>query len=226
MNRQGWVALAACTAVATIVPVGVSVGELGDQPSAAAPAGASKTAVLDVVRIFNECLEIKDLNEKMRRAREDFTLEVKRRQEAITAKQRELSAYKAGTPKYEDLRRELVRMNIEYRAWGEVTESDLERQRFDWTRVVYEKTITASERVSLAEGYDVVLQWSAFRPEEMPEQSVQGLRLAIHQRSVVYHDPRVDITGKVIQQMDDQYRAAGQPHSLAAKPAVRSTPTP
>ena len=218
MTGKTIVGLLMCIAVASMIPVARSAGQSDNGSPSAASKYGSRAAVLDIVRIFEECVRIKDLNEEMRKNMEDFRTEVNQRREAIADQKLRLGAYRVGTEEYEKQRRELLRMNIELRNWAEITESDLERQRFDWTRIIYEQAAGASERIARDRGYDLVMLRTAFKPDDIAEQSVQGLRLAIQQRNVVFHAPGIDITDAVLERMDSEYKTAGRPNRPTANP--------
>lgn len=222
MTGKTIVGLVVCIAVASMIPVKRSAGQSENGSPATASKSDGRIAVLDIVRVFEECLRIKDLNDEMRKAMEDYRTEVNQRRQATADLKLRLGAFRPGTEEYEKQRREYVRMNIENRSWAEETEADLERRRFDWTRVIYDQTIEAAEHIARQHGYDVVMLRSEFKPDDMAEQSVQALRLAIQQRSVVFNVPEIDITDDVLERMDSQYRAAGRPN----RPAPTPTTTP
>ncbi|MFQ5425364.1 MAG: OmpH family outer membrane protein [Phycisphaerae bacterium] len=212
MNRKALVVFVICIALAAVIPVTRTAGQAAP---AASTGGGNRTAVIDIVRVFNESLQIRDLNERMRRQTGEYSTEAKQRQAALADAQSRLGAFKPGTKEYDNLRKEMIRMNVEFRAWADVTEADLEQQRFEWTRIVYEKTMQAAEQVAKAQGYDVVVQQTTFDASEMPEQSVQALRMAIQRRIVIYRTDEVDITNQVLARMDADYRSAGRPQQTA-----------
>lgn len=222
MTKKTIAGLIVCLAVASMIPVTRSAGQ-SDSANPAATSNRDRcVAVLDIVRIFEECLRIKDLNEEMRKKMEDYRTEVNQRREAIADQKLRLGAFRVGTEEYEKQRRELLRMNIESRSWAEINEADLERQRFDWTRIIYEQAVEAAEHIARDRGYDIVMMRSDFKPDEIAEQSVQALRLAIQQRNVVYHVPDIDITNAVLERMDSEYKTAGRPN----RPVAATPPAP
>jgi Skp family chaperone for outer membrane proteins len=180
-------------------------------------------AVLDLVRIFNECAQIQDLNQMIREKSDGFTKEATQRKKVIEDKQMELSAFKVGSPDWEARRKDLVRLNIEANVWLKVTEQQVEQEKFDWTRIIYEKAVQLSAEIAKDRGYDVVLQKTEFKPEDI-EQTVQNLRRVIQDRSVIYSTVDNDITEQVIRKMDSDYKAAGGKKQLGS-PGPVSPPT-
>lgn len=195
------------------------------QPAAgsAAPSNCCHlVAVLDLVRIFNECMQIQDLNQMIREKNDDFAKEATQRKKVIEDKQMELQAFKVGSPDWEARRKDLVRLNIEANVWLKVTEQQVEQEKFDWTRVIYEKAAQVSSDIAKERGYDVVLQKTDFKPDDI-EPTVQNLRRVIQDRTVIYNVADIDITELVIRRMDSDYKAAGGKKVLGSPGPVSPT---
>ena len=185
------------------------LGQPGAEPERARSMGAgARVAVLDFVRIFDECAQIKHLNETIRDKETEIQTEAQQRKKVIENKQVELSAFQRGTPDFETRRKELMRLTIEANAWLQASEQDLERERFDWTRIIYEKALRVSAEIAKSQGFDVVIQHKEFKPDGI-EPTVASIRRVIQQRNLVYHVPEIDITDRVIRRLDEQYRASG-----------------
>lgn len=210
MNRKLLGLAALGLAIAITAGVAQTLGQPG--PAAVAPAAASAArhpiAVLDLVRVFNECAQIKDLNEMIGRQKDEVTKEASQRKEVIDNKQVELSAFQPGKPDYETRRKELTRLNVEANVWLKMQEDDLERQKFEWTRIIYERAIVTSGELAKEQGFDVVLQRVEFKPTEI-DQTVQTLRRLLQDRVVIYNVPEIDLTDVVIRRLDAQYSATG-----------------
>ena len=136
--------------------VAQSLGQAG--PPGSADAASPHTAVIDLVRVFNECAQITDLNELIRRKESELQTEAEQRRKVIELKQVELGAFRPGTADFEARRNDLRRLNIDANVWLKISEQDLEREKFEWTRVIYENTIKATGKISQEMGFDLVLQ--------------------------------------------------------------------
>jgi Skp family chaperone for outer membrane proteins len=219
-GNRGWVVVLIGGTLGLALWVGQSMG----QPASSAPAAdAGRVAVVDVVRIFNECAQIKDLNDKMKQDSDDFTKEANQRRKVIEDKQIALGAFTPGTSDYESRRKELIRLNIEANVWLKVTEQGLDQEKFDWTRIIYQQTVAAAGEVARERGIELVLQSSEFRPLEI-EQSIQALRRVIQDRPVLYSAAQADITDAVIRRLDRNYQAAGGKKQLS--PTLVPLPKP
>ncbi|HKQ48644.1 MAG TPA: OmpH family outer membrane protein [Phycisphaerae bacterium] len=205
------VAVLACTVV---------FAQPGSQPPAAKSPSADcchNVAVLDLVRIFNECAQITDLNQLIREKSEAFAKEAAQRKKVIEDKQMELQAFKTGSPDWEARRKDLVRLNIDANVWLKVTEQQVDQEKFDWTRIIYEQAVKVASDHAKERGYDAVLQKTEFKPLEI-EPTVQNLRRVIQERAVVYNASDIDITELVIRKMDAEYKAAGGKKVLGSPP--------
>ena len=224
MGMNKWAGLSLACGVCIIVGLTASSGR--SQPSitpTGGGGGAHSVATLDIVRIFSDTAQIKDLNEHMRQKTEDYTAELKTRSEALNTKKVELQAFKPGSADYEQRRKELIKLNAEAMAWSKATEDDLDMQKFDWTVEIYKLAIDSAGKVARARGFDVVVQRTEFKPAELTDRNVQALRAMIQNRTVIFSVPEVDITDDVIRAMDQTYKSKPAPRPTAPAP---STPAP
>lgn len=198
-------------ALAPVVICAVGIAQGQGQPASSVPPAASggpatRAGVIDLIRIFNECQQILDLNDQIKKKTDDYAKEAAERRRRIEDKQTALNAFKPGTPDYEARRTELVRANIDANVWLKVAEQEIEQDRYTWTIKVYEKACEMAAAVARERGMDLVLQRTAFRPDEIQEQSVQAIRRIIQDRVVVYNSEELDITDAVIAKMNAEYR--------------------
>lgn len=220
MGMNKWAGLSLACGVCIIVGLAASSGR--SQPSITpSGGGAHPVATLDIVRIFSDTAQIKDLNDYMRQKTEDYTAELKQRSEALNARKLEMQAFKAGSADYEKRRKDLVKLNAEAIGWSKATEDDLDQQKFDWTVEIYKQAIDAAVVVAKTRGFDIVIQKTDFKPGEITDRSVQALRSMIQSRTVIHSIPEIDITEDVIRTMDQTYKS--KPN---ARPAAPATPQP
>lgn len=213
MKRSYFPTILLCIMAVLIYGLTASVGQ--SQPSTAASGGREGgIAVLDLVRVFNECEQIKDLNEMIRKKTEEVSQEAAQRKKVIEDKQVELSAFQPGKSDHEARRKDLVRLNIEANVWLKATEEEVETQKFEWTRIIYEKSVKAAADLAQQRGIAAVIQRVDFKPDEI-ESNVQALRRMIQQRTVIYHAPDLDLTDEVIRRLDTEYKTAGGKKQLA-----------
>jgi len=221
MNK--WAGLSLACAACVIVGLAANSGRSQPSITPTGGGGARPVATLDVVRLFSDTAQIKDLNEHMRQKTEDYTAELKQRSEALNARKLEMQAFKPGSTDYEKRRKELVKMNAEAMGWSKATEDDLDQQKFDWTVEIYKQAIDAAAVVAKSRGFDLVIQKTDFKPGDITDRSVQALRSMIQSRTVIHSAPEIDITDDVIRTMDQTYRS--KPSPRPAPPPVGPAPT-
>ncbi len=203
---------------------------VSDNPASAQPSGAvaspgGRIAVVDFVRIFDECAQIKDLNDLIRQKQEALKAEAEQRRDVIESKQLEFAALRVGSLDYETRRKDLMRLRMEANVWLQMSEQDLDKQKFDWTRIIYEDALKAAADVAKQNGYDIILQKKEFDAEKI-EPTVANIRRIIQDRSVVYAAPEVDVTTPVIRRLDASYKAAGGKTRLSPGGNQPATATP
>ncbi|MFO0973137.1 MAG: OmpH family outer membrane protein [Phycisphaerae bacterium] len=186
---------------------------LSAQPGKAPVAGP--VGVVDVVRVFDECDQIKDLNQLIKDTRATLAKEAEARQKALADKEAELAAFDPTSADYAARRREFVRMSIEYNVWTQATREDMKRDHFNWTRVVYDEANRAVGEIAAERGLSVILQKREFRPEVITDLDVDKLQQMIHGRGVVWSDAGLDVTDTVIKRMNQKYKERGGRNKLA-----------
>lgn len=221
MNRRNIGTVLFCVAALAAFHVTTTTGQTNPAGgTTAAPPLGSKVVVVDLVRIFNECQQIADLNSMIKKKSKELNQEAEQRRKVIEDKQLELTAFTPGTPDYEARRKDLVRLNIEANVWLKVSEESMEQEKFEWTRIIYEKSLRVVDSIARERGYEIVVQRTEFVPDDVG-QNVQALRRMIQDRTVVYHVPEIDVTSEVVRRLDAEYQASGGMKLQGAEAAAR-----
>ncbi len=186
------------------------------------PAPAGPVGVVDVIRVFDECDQIKDLNQVLRESNEGFQKEAEARKKVLAQKETELAAFAPDSPDYGPRRREFTRLSIEFNVWMQQTRAELARDHFNWTRVVYDECCKAVAEVARERGMSAVLQKRPFKPEAIEDEDLDKVRQMIHTRIVVWNEESLDITETVINRMNARYRERGGKNKL--KPSASTPP--
>jgi Skp family chaperone for outer membrane proteins len=174
-------------------------------------------ACIDVVRIFNEYDRQKDLTEEMRVKNQEMQDEEQRRRGRIDTLQATLDAMSDDDPAKAQRQRELLRMHIDYKNWGELMQAEMAREVGVWTTRVYDKIVTATEQIAPRQGFDLVLY------KEQPELigfDPDAIRDQIRSRKLVYASDTVDITQIVLDELNDDYRAQPKRPMLQISPQM------
>lgn len=168
------------------------------------PAQPTAVATVDIVTIFDQLTELKDLEAKLEQRRTSSQAdleEVNTRLKTISA---DLEAMTRGTEDYKNKVKDAMELQAVLKARSEALNQILSIERGSMTRDLYNKVSDAISRISEREGYDVVLfdDSTFIVPENAAYQDVYR---AIVTRSLMYRHDSVDITDQVVSLMNSEY---------------------
>jgi len=181
--------------------------------AAAAPApgqstSATKIAIANPARIFNEIQETKDLKQLI----ETKTKNLEQDRFAREQKLKDLKALrdqlKPDAPQYADRDRELRQAAIEYDTWMKMNQAEMQFEQKRQMLLIFNKITTAVQEVATAKGIDVVIaeQKPEF-PPNLDQINADQLRVLINSQNVLFNSPQVDISTDVITSMDAKYKS-------------------
>lgn len=131
------------------------------------------------------------------------------------------------SPEFKKLDQQLTQMKITGEAAQESARKELAQVEAEALSALYREIQSMTARVAAWRGMNYVVKVSNEQPSSADPQAV----MAILSRTVVYSDPRNDITQQVVQFLNQEYRkvAAAQPRSAAgaaatAAPAAAAQP--
>lgn len=213
MKHSGWMALL----IGMIVGAGVfgALAAVSGQAPGFAPTG--RVACLDVVRIYNEYERQKDLEEEMRAVREAIENEIERRRGQIDSLQVVLDSMREDDPARLQKMQEMLRLQLDYKNWSDLMQAQMAREVAVWTRKTYAEILASAEEIARQEGYDVVLYLS---PPTLMSFDPDAIKDQIRARSVVYANPAVDLTARVLERLNAQYRAQPKTQMLQISPTL------
>lgn len=201
-------------AVVVLAGMGYAVGWA--QNPASAPTGAAcltpatptRMAVVDLVRVFSECDQIKDLNTQFQQKREALSNDATARRKALDESEIKLRAYRPGSPDYVTAKKELSKQAIEFKAWADTMEQEVKADEFRWMEHMYVRASDIVQQLAEKKGLELVLLSEPFNPSLDPD-NLSALQAQIRARKVVYRSASTDITNCVIDEMNRDYRAKG-----------------
>ncbi len=172
----------------------------------------NRVAVIDVIRIFNECQRQKDLDEELKGLQQKLDAESRTRKLKIDETQAELNRLDPSDPAYTKKMQDLMQMQIEYKNWFDMKQAMLTREVSVWSWRIYRELTDICETVAKQNAIDLVLYKGEFPPVSSdPDET----RNRIRNRVIVYNSSEIDITQAVLEQLDAQYR------SQPAKPMLQ-----
>lgn len=167
---------------------------------------ATKAAAVDLVVIFNEFQQTKDLNDLLTKRGEDLRKEVQEKRKALDTKAKELEAFKQDSPDYAKRFNEQMKAEIEFTAWGNFMQAQVEAEHRVWLRRTYRQVVDVVGQIATERGIDIVFYSDA---PTIEGESVDSMRNNIRQRKMVWSSRQVDITEQVLQRLNRDYEKQG-----------------
>ncbi len=174
------------------------------QSGGAAPTG--RVACINVVQVFNEYQRQKDLTEELTAFKEKFEAEKTQRQQKIDAEQAAIERLNRDDPAYVERMRGLLKMQIDFKNWNELKQSDVTREIGLWFTRIYREILKATEDIGRKSGYDMVFYRGAFEPASIDPEAIKEQIRANH---LLYANEATDISQLVLDKLNADYR--GQP---------------
>jgi len=197
-----WILAAGMGALAAVVVL----GSRSDTNAQAVGVDPGKVAVVDVIRIFNECQQTKDVNERFQLRDEKFVGQRQKLKEAVDQKEDELEAFARGSKEYIERFKQWVQLQIDYGATIKIHQRKIVRDQVFWTRRTYTQIVQAVEEVAKARGLLLVL----YRDDmDLQTDDLQDLGSRLRDRKVVFSAAGLDITQDVLDKVNRDYRASG-----------------
>ncbi|HVT90808.1 MAG TPA: OmpH family outer membrane protein [Tepidisphaeraceae bacterium] len=172
---------------------------------AAAP---TKIATVDPVRVFNELQKTKDLRVAMNAEGKQLDDERLARSGKLHDLQQQRDLLNPNAPQYQQLNQDLMKQTIEFQAWFQVHQLDLQRKQKIQINVLFGDITTAVGKVAEARGIDLVIaEQKPQLPENLDELQVAQLQALLSSRNVLYKKDAIDLSSAVIAQMDADYKS-------------------
>lgn len=175
--------------------------------SLALPAAAQKVATANPARIFNEIQETKDLQAKFNADLGTLNEQRKAKELQINDTKAARDSLKPDTTQWAERNKELVRLAVEYKAWQEIVQADLERQQKMQMKAIFDRITETVGQVASSRGVDLVIaEVKPELPDNLDQVNTNDLRARLISRNVLFSQPQVDISNDVIAAMDAKYK--------------------
>jgi Skp family chaperone for outer membrane proteins len=187
-------------AVTTLVCARLSVGQSG--PSWP----ATRAATVDVIRIFNEFQQTKDLNDELSKRGDALKKEIGDKRKILETKKTELEAFKQDSPDYMKRFNELMKQDIEFTTWGQYMQAQVEAEHRVWLKRTYQQIIDAAKQIGTERGIDLVLYTDT---PAIEGDTLEAMRDNIRRRKIIWSSSQIDLTESVLQRLNRDYEKAG-----------------
>jgi Skp family chaperone for outer membrane proteins len=170
------------------------------------PVDVSKLAVVDMTRLFNECQQIKDLNDYLQKRDEQLRAKRQSARDAVAQKEAELEAFARGSKEYLERFKQWVQLQIDYGTMVRLQQRQNLREQMHWTRKTYNEIVQAVQEVAKARNLALVL----YRDEmDLATDNIQELERRLRGRKVIYAAEPLDITQEILDKINRDYKAGG-----------------
>lgn len=212
MTRNTIVALSAAAAISLAGYLAGSAEALRPAFLRAAP---SAVGVVDMATVFDRVDDAADWDLRIRELEARSQDELRVRRGELEAMAKEVEAMAAGPEK--DAKVDSFRLrNLQLEQWAGLRQLEVDRERSLKWQAVYKSVREAAKRLAETEGYDLVLvDDSRIEIRTQRGQNAPGLEAQaqsqIAQLRVLYSSRTVDVTEKIIVQINNARAGAGKP---------------
>jgi Skp family chaperone for outer membrane proteins len=168
-----------------------------------------KIASVNLVKVFGEMQETKDLQQKMDADRKALEDELQKRTKELNEIKQQRGYLQEGSDEANKKNQELIKKTVELNTWRELINQDQLRQRKMQFKTLFEKIEIATKELAEQRKIDIVIV--EHRPDfpggdVMEQLNLEQVRGLINQRTVLFNNGRFDITADVVANLDAKYK--------------------
>jgi Skp family chaperone for outer membrane proteins len=211
-----FLSLAALIAVAGVMSVTLYVTAAPENP-----AGTLRLAVLDFKRLLDGYEKMSAYQKEIKEEQTAFQDEGVKRDKEIQDLEAKLAMHTPGSKAAQDTEKEINTRKAEFETWKQVRLKEILLRERDVIREIYGDVEKTTAEFAKANGISMI-----FKEERMEVnvQSARELDFRITLRKVLYWSPELDVTGRVVDALNDSYRKARVP--APEKPEAPRPDTP
>ena len=169
--------------------------------------------LIDMAYLFKEYKKFGDLRDQLRNEIKASDASAKLMQEKLQTMQKQLKGgtYKEGSPEFEQLEKNLIGGATQFEAFRKTQQRKFLRRESAVYKEVYIEVVGAVGLYAKYFGYDVIIRFNRSGVDETD--NAQELIKNMN-RQVVFFNPGIDITEKVLEYLNNEY--AKNPRTAAA----------
>ncbi|HOB75968.1 MAG TPA: OmpH family outer membrane protein [Phycisphaerae bacterium] len=209
-HGKNWMAAGLVGLVA--VAAGVTWNNVASGADRAANAeGATRVAVVDLVRVFNEFDQTKVLNQKMSALEDELRSEDQRKTAEIESQKNALKAFAPDSVEYKKQSEILKRLMIEYQVWKSMKQDHVADSHLRWVNRTYKRVEDEVAAIARARNFQLVIT------KEELDTSITDSKVMLKQivgRKVLFSDASVDLTDEVLTRLNAAFQKAGGARSI------------
>jgi len=199
--------------VAAITAIGViwAAAQMSSAQPKASPAGGTRVAVVDLVKVFNEFDQTKTVNEQMRKYRDDLAQQIDKKVAEIKAEEDIIEKLAPDSADRQTRINKVKRMRLEYNVWESLEKDFVSEQYVAWVKKTYQAVTDGIAEVARKQGIQLVLTQEQMDTTVTKQEAVLQ---QIFNRKVVYADSSIDISSEVLATLNANFAKAGGPASV------------
>jgi len=162
-----------------------------------------KVGMVNVAKVLSECQANLDREKQSRAKEQEIKTELASLQaEANVIKQELDQGLEPGSDEFQQQLLKWFEKRAQYKAYGEYQQEAFAARTQAWMEVLYTRLLEEIATVAQAEGISLIIN-----NDEIPTQpqKLTDLTNMILNRKVLYHAPSLDLTGRLLERMNQQH---------------------
>ncbi len=168
-----------------------------------AEAGELKIAVVDISGVFEKYEKRKDLDKELKDLEKEFQNEINQKRKEMINLDEETQLLDLGSESRRKNEELLERKNVELEGYAKFAERQLLKRYREFFESVYAIVVKEVEVIGEKEGYDLIIKKEE---PELKSGQMSDLQFKIGIRTVLYHSKAVDITTRVVENLNASYK--------------------
>lgn len=165
-----------------------------------------KVAICNPLEAMRQSQEYRDVVGQVQSNRKAITVEAETKKNEIKSLTDQLNIMQPNTDEYATKNKEVLQKTIEFRVWVELHQRELDRQQKVQTKAMFDKVLAAIKVVAANEKINLVMaDQHQDIPDKLDDIEPDVLNRLIVQWNILFKDTSLDITQKVVLQLDKQY---------------------
>ncbi len=198
------------TLVATVALVGF------EAQTASAQNRGTNVAVIDISYVFKNHERFKKSQEEMKRDVDEFDAFVRSKQKEMRDLAEKLKSWKTGSPQYKQTEEKMARISSDVQVQTQLKRKNFLEREAKLYAQTYREILDQVRIFAEQNRIDLVLR---FNSEEIKDDDRQSVLAGVN-RSVIYENPQINITGMVLKNIN---RGQAAPRA-ATRPSIPRNP--
>jgi len=164
-----------------------------------------KIGLVNVIKVLTECQENTEFRQAAKKKNQKYKAQREQLMQEADALQQELeNALEPGSEEYKTQLQKWFDKRALLKAYEEGQKQVLTVESQAFMEALYKKLLAEVNSLARREGYDLILDYEA---EELQTRSLAELEQMVRMRKVLYGSAALDLTGRIIENLDRKYEA-------------------